>query len=78
MKLLNDLFFRFREKEIDNDDLSHIYKQINEPLVDAEKQVVEEAGLQAKLRSDKNALKVLIALYYYDFMLFKFDFPLIE
>lgn len=73
MKLLNDLFFQFREKDVNNDDLSHIYKQINEPLLNVENRVVEEANLLTKIKSDENALKFLVAFYYHDFLLFKFD-----
>lgn len=75
MKLLNDLFFQFREKEINNDDLTYIYKQINQPLLDGETRIIEEATLEAKLRNDVQAIKRLIQLYYYDFQLFRFELP---
>lgn len=78
MKLFNAMFFQCREQGVENDDLTFIYKQINEPLDVSENITVEEAVLESRLRGNVQAMRLLIRIYYQDFELFGFEFPSVE
>ncbi|KAI6184800.1 hypothetical protein M3Y97_00635100 [Aphelenchoides bicaudatus] len=77
-KLLNDLFFNFREQKVNNDDMSFLYKQINERPQTDDSRILEEAVLESKLRMDTEAMQLLVQLYHHDFQLFGFEMPYMD
>ncbi|KAI6224174.1 hypothetical protein M3Y95_00855100 [Aphelenchoides besseyi] len=75
MKLLNALYFPLRERNVNNDDITRIYKQIQERPSPEDNDDVAEGMLESDIRSNKQTMSLFMRIYGDDYRIFKFEPP---
>ncbi|KAI6219998.1 hypothetical protein M3Y99_01628300 [Aphelenchoides fujianensis] len=75
MKLLNDLYFGLRERDVNNDDLTLMYKTLQEIRPAEGTRDVDESILESELRANPRAMEIFTRIYAADYRLFKFELP---